>query len=72
MDDQNPGLEAPSKSKRGRERGGSKGDVRGKAMKKRVGISGSLRGRRSEEMTQSNTSHGCQRYVLSPRRDDDS
>ena len=32
-------------------RRGSKGDVRG-----RVGVSGSLRVRRSEEMTQSNTS----------------
>ena len=41
-------------------RRGSKGNVRGgataKEQWKRVGVSESLRGRRSEEMTQSNTS----------------
>ena len=41
-------------------RGGSKGNVRGgmtaKERCRKVGVSGSLKGRRSEEMTQSNTS----------------
>ena len=36
---------------------------------RRVGVSGSLRGR-SEEMTQSITSHGGQKYLLSPRGGD--
>ena len=31
---------------------------------KRVGVSGSLRGRRSEEMTQSNTSYGSRLATL--------
>ena len=37
---------------------------------RRVGVSGSLRGRRSEETTQSNTSRGGWKYLLSPRRGD--
>ena len=38
---------------------------------RRVGVSGSLRGRRSEEMTQSNTSsERGRKYLLSPRDGD--
>ena len=51
MGGQNQGPEAPPRSKKR----GSKRDVRRGAMEK-GGCAGSLRGRRSEEMTQSNTS----------------
>ena len=37
---------------------------------RRVSLSGLLRGRRSEEMTQSNNSRGGGKYLLSPRRGD--
>ena len=65
LGNQNPGLEAPSRSKRG----GRKGDIREGAMKKnrhfRV-IEGKL-----EKMIQSNTSSPRGRkYLLSPREGD--
>ena len=52
--DQNPGPEAPPMSKKGSERGGSKGDVRRGAMEKSTYVR-VIEGRRSEEMTQLNT-----------------
>ena len=56
-------------------RGGSKGDVRrGATARGALEKSGCVRvieGRRSEEMTQSNTSsRGCPKYLLSPRGGD--
>ena len=54
---QNPGPEAPPTSKKGQEMGGAK-EMSGEERWRKVGVSGSLRGRRSEEMTQSNTSRG--------------
>ena len=55
--DQNPGPEAPPRSTRGR-----KGDVRKGAMEDwRVRVI------ESREMTQSDTFHGCQKYLLSPK-----
>ena len=66
---QNPGPEAPPMSKKG----GSKRYVMGGATARGVGMSGSLKGRRSEEMTQSNTSSPWgQKYLLSCRRGDGS
>ena len=65
---QSPSPEAPPRN----ERGGSQGDVKREttareAMKKRLGGSGSLREKGSEETTQLNTSSPWdQRYLLSP------
>ena len=43
-------------------------EMSGEKRWRRAGVSGSLRGRRSEEMTQSNTySPWGQKYLLSPR-----
>ena len=58
------------------ERVGNKGDVRSDCQRSVVGMSGSLRGRRSEEMTLSNISlfpSRCgQKYLLNPRKADGS
>ena len=59
VDGQNPDLKHLRGAGKGK-RGGSKGDVRrgatARGAMEKVGVSGSLRGRRSEEITQSNTS----------------
>ena len=61
--DQDPSPEAPHKCKRGK----SKGEVR----RVRLGVSGSLRGRRSEEKSQLNiSSHGGYWCILSPSERD--
>ena len=60
-------ISGAGKSKRGR----SKGDVRGGATARRAMEKGRcarvIEGKRSKEMTQSNTSHGGRKYLLSPR-----
>ena len=63
--DRNPGAEAPSRSLP-REEGVK--EMLGEERCRRVGMSGSLRDRRSEEMTQSNIfSHAGRNYLLSLR-----
>ena len=63
---QNPGPEAPPRSKKGQD--GAKemsGEERlPEEQSRRMGVSGSLRGRRSEEMTQSHTSSSWGSEVL--------
>ena len=74
VDDHNPGPEAPPMSKRARKEGAKEMSGEKRLLEdrwRRVDMSGSLRERRSEEMTQSNIlPHGGRKYLWSPRGGD--
>ena len=60
--DQSPSPEAPPGA---REEGAT--EVSGEEQWRRVGVSRSFRGRRSKEMSHSNTFHVGQKHLLSPK-----